>query len=197
MDEKGRRLLTSERLTSLIKEKYGSHGDHARTKEFIFDVNEKDKNIRMNKNLLSPILHGKKPLNDRNAAVFAEVLNVDVAYIKGFQDYPSKQDELNEQWAKFETLMNEASNDTIWGVKAIDSLAKLNGYSIVVNNPNKKLDGTFNGLAEYFDARKMMLVFKKNGAEDFTMSDNDMICLINNLSDYFCSYVKWNIKKGK
>ena len=123
MDEKYRRSLTAERLTTLIKKKYGSHGDRARTKEFIYDVNKIDNSILMNKNILSPILNGKKTLSDKHAEVFAEVLNVDAAYLKGFQEYPTIQEGINQLQTRLRTE-SDLSNEGLF------SFLKLRDYQI-------------------------------------------------------------------
>lgn len=83
-----------QRLTKIIKEKYGTYGEKPRTKQFIKDLD--DIGHKVSKETVSRIISGHDPIKDRVDS-FSKVLGVSTKYLLYETDFRTEEEEEKER----------------------------------------------------------------------------------------------------
>lgn len=128
--------------------------------------------------------NGRRNITPQTAELMASLFRCDANYLLDENvEYKSDID-------KFNTLLNETTQENYLMFNAICSLAVLNGYDVEIQDikGNNKIGDVFLRMKEY-------MIFKKNGKKVFSLSLSKANQLGNNISEIFMSNINWYIKK--
>lgn len=118
-----------ERLTNLLIEKYGVHGESPKIKDFVIDLDiENGRNPLgpkhyITKSSVSKICKGETTLSPDNAVSFSKVLDVPLDYLMCKTDYRNVDEEAHAIWSKNKT-------DRIDRLISFTSLLDCLGYTV-------------------------------------------------------------------